>query len=100
MGKTRRACWRSWQGTDGILRLVNADRDSVAAPDVAHRGAPSPTVFWVPGTLMLWFGLWGVAEGSLGWAWVVWPVGLALLIIGAVAQGVAWGMDIHKERHP
>ena len=45
-------------------------------------------------------GLWGVAEGSLGWAWVVWPIGLALLIIGAVAQGVAWGMDIYKERHP
>ena len=57
-------------------------------------------MFWFPGTLMLGFGLWGVAEGDAGWAWAVWSAGLALLIVGAVAQGVAWGMDIHKERHP
>jgi hypothetical protein len=49
---------------------------------------------------MLWFGSWGVAEAGSGWAWGVGSLGLALLIVGAVAQGVAWGMDISKERHP
>lgn len=49
---------------------------------------------------MLWFGVWGVVEGSVAWAWGVRPVGLALLIVGGVAPGVVWGMDLHKERHP
>lgn len=49
---------------------------------------------------MLWFGSWGVAEGGIGWAWGVCSLGLALLIVGAVAQGVAWGMDISEDRHP
>jgi hypothetical protein len=80
--------------------VTTEDRKTVATPDAAQRGAPSPAVLWLPGTLMLWFGVWGVVEGSVAWAWGVWPVGLALLIVGGVAQGVVWGMDIHKERHP
>jgi hypothetical protein len=79
---------------------VTQDSDAVTTSKAARPVVPSPTMFWLPGTLMLWFGSWGVAEGGIGWAWGVWPVGLALLVVGAVAQGVAWGTDISKERHP
>jgi hypothetical protein len=49
---------------------------------------------------LLFIGPWTVAAGGLGLGWAFCAVGLALVLVGAVAQGVAWGMDIHKERHP
>ena len=55
---------------------------------------------WLPGTALLSIGLSMFADGGLSLGWVFGAVGLALLLVGAVAQGVAWGMDIHKERHP
>ena len=79
---------------------MTQDSDTVPTSEAARPVRPTPTIFWLPGTLMLCFGSWGVAEGGIGWAWGVWPLGLALLIVGAVAQGVAWGVDISKERHP
>jgi hypothetical protein len=70
------------------------------ASDMSQSSSPSPTVFWLPGTALLAIGPWLVTDGvpSLGWA--LCALGLALVLVGAVAQGVAWGMDIHKERHP
>lgn len=79
---------------------MDTDRDPMKQDEATKRYAPSPTLFWLPGTLMLWFGVWGVADAGIGWAWGVWPLGLALVIVGSVAQGVAWGMDVHKDRHP
>jgi len=68
---------------------------------VEQRSSPSPTVAWFPGTALLLIGLWLVADGGLlGLGWACCAVGVAFLLVGAVAQGVAWGMDIHKERHP
>lgn len=64
------------------------------------RGAQSPTVAWLPGSALLIIGLVMVDDGGLSLGWAFCAVGLALVIVGAVAQGVAWGMDIHKERHP
>ena len=65
-----------------------------------ERGAQSPTVAWLPGTALLAIGLLMGADGGLSLGWAFCAVGLALVLVGAVAQGVAWGMDIHKERHP
>ena len=64
------------------------------------RGAPTPAIVWLPGTALLCIGPWMVTDGGLSLGWWFCAVGLAMVIIGAVAQGVAWGMDIHKERHP
>jgi hypothetical protein len=64
------------------------------------RGAQSPTVAWFPGTVLLVIGLVMGTDGGLSLGWAFCAVGLALVLVGAVAQGVAWGMDIHKERHP
>lgn len=76
------------------------DSDAATTSEATRLLVPTPTIFWLPGTVMLCFGSWGVVDAGIGWAWFVWPLGLALLIVGAVAQGVAWGMDISKERHP
>lgn len=60
---------------------------------------PSPSAALVPGALLTFFGLWMATDGGplpLGLA--MFTVGLALLLTGAVAQGVAWGMDLHAER--
>ena len=70
------------------------------APEAVQRGALSPAVMWLPGTALLSIGLSMVAEGGLSLGWVFGAGGLALVLVGAVAQGVAWGMAIHKERHP
>jgi hypothetical protein len=68
--------------------------------EVRERGAPSPTVAWLPGTVLLFIGLGMVSQGGLDAGWAFVALGLAMTLLGAVAQGVAWGMDIHKERHP
>jgi hypothetical protein len=70
------------------------------ASDLSQRSSPSPTVFWLPGTALLAIGSWMVTGGVPGLGGVFCALGLALMLVGAVAQGVAWGMDIHKERHP
>ena len=65
-----------------------------------QRSSPSPTVLWLPGTAPLAIGSWLVTGGAPGLGWACCALGLALALVGAVAQGVAWGMDIHRERHP
>ncbi|WP_193605628.1 hypothetical protein [Nocardioides dongkuii] len=65
---------------------------------VTHDEAPpAPSSAWVPGAGLLFIGLWMVTDGGpllLGWAFFA--LGLSLLIIGATACGVAWGMDLHS----
>ncbi len=73
-------------------------RDQTAS--TTQRGAASTVIAWLPGTVLLCLGLWMVSDGGLGWGWMLCGLGLALVLVGGVAQGVAWGMDIHRERHP
>ena len=79
---------------------MNDDVAAGSTSDVGQRGAPSPTVAWLPGTVLLLIGLGMVSEGGLDVGWAFLALGFAMTLLGAVAQGVAWGMDIHKERHP
>ena len=74
--------------------------DVVSEEDSLRREAPSTAVAWLPGTALLVIGLWMVTAGGLPLGWLLCAAGLALVLVAAVAQGVAWGMDIHRERHP
>lgn len=67
--------------------------------DVPPRILPPTTmVALVPGVLLTFVGMWMLTDGgplALGWAAAV--LGLAFLLVGTVAQGVAWGMALHAE---
>ncbi|MGC4111706.1 MAG: hypothetical protein QM747_15060 [Nocardioides sp.] len=59
---------------------------------------PSPLIVVVPGTLLVFAGLWTVTDaGSLPLGWAAFAVGQALLLMGAVASGVAWGLQLHDD---
>lgn len=77
----------------------NDTRNAMAA-GVRQRGTPPPLAAWFPGTVLLWIGPWMIIDGGLSLGWAVCAFGLALVLVGAVAQGVAWGMGIHRDRYP
>jgi peptidoglycan/LPS O-acetylase OafA/YrhL len=60
---------------------------------------PSPGLALGLGIVLVFLGAWTLSDGELpqplGWACVV--VGAAFLLTGAVAKGVAWGLDLHAE---
>jgi hypothetical protein len=60
---------------------------------------PAPGLALLGGVLLVFLGAWTLSDGELpqplGWVSVV--VGAAFLITGAVAKGVAWGLDLHSE---
>jgi len=61
--------------------------------------AVSPSAALLPGIVLVFVGLWMVTDGgppAAGWA--SFAIGLALLLVGAVAQGVAWGLELHEQR--
>ena len=63
------------------------------------RVVTAPVALIAPGALLVFVGLWVVTDGGphpFGWACVA--LGLALLLPGAVAQGVAWGLALHESR--
>lgn len=52
----------------------------------------------MPGALLLFVGLWMVTDGGpLALGWASFAVGLAFLLVGAVAWGVVWGLDLHDD---
>jgi hypothetical protein len=65
-------------------------------PPVGGPTPPTPAFALVPGAVLTFLGVWAVAEGEfplLGLALLV--VGVAFLLTGAIAKGVAWGLDLH-----
>jgi hypothetical protein len=81
---------------------------SVADP--AHPSTGSGTESWtpaqplaalLPGVLLVFAGLWMVTDnGPLALGWACFAVGIGFVLVGAVAWGVAWGMDLHDHRRP
>ncbi|GGO86023.1 hypothetical protein GCM10011584_07380 [Nocardioides phosphati] len=68
--------------------------------DLPARWAPaSPAVALVPGVVLVVLGAWAVSDGELPapFSWVLVAVGVAFLITGAVAKGVAWGLALRDE---
>jgi hypothetical protein len=56
-----------------------------------------PAAAIVPGILLMTVGLFVVSDSDvlvLGWS--CFAVGLAFLVMGTVARGVAWGLAIHE----
>lgn len=75
------------------------------SPQTAHLPprweVPSPVFAIAPGVLLLFLGAWMVSDQGplpLGWACVA--LGSAFLLTGAVAKGIAWGLEIHAGDHP
>lgn len=71
--------------------------DSPSRSGTEPRWAPaSPITVVLPGVVLLFVGLWMVTDGgSLPTGWAFFAIGLTLLLVGAVAWGVAWGLDLH-----
>ena len=78
------------------------------AGSAGPRKGPEPAPRWAPashgatllaGVVLLFLGLWTVTgSGSLAIGWAAVAVGWGLTLVGAVAQGVAWGLDLHDDR--
>lgn len=50
-----------------------------------------------PGVFLVFVGFWMVSDQgpiALGWACVA--LGQAFLIVGAVAKGIVWGLELHR----
>jgi hypothetical protein len=81
--------------------MSDAERSSRATTTAPRWAPPSPVVALVPGVVMVFAGIWMVTgSGSLPLGWAFFSIGQALLVVGAVAWGVAWGMDLHAENRP
>lgn len=69
-------------------------------PEIGPRWAPFPPGgVLLAGVLLLFLGLWTVTDaGPLALGWAAFAVGLAFMLVGAVAQGVVWGLDLRDDR--
>ncbi len=58
-----------------------------------------PIAAVAPGVVLVALGLWIVTDGGpLALGWSMFAIGSALLLIGTIAWGVAWGLDLHNDR--
>ncbi|NPC98508.1 hypothetical protein [Nocardioides sp. zg-DK7169] len=65
--------------------------------DEAGRSPGEPSAVVVPGIVLVVAGLWMLTDnGPLVVGWACATVGLALLLVGSVAWGVAWGLGLHE----
>lgn len=77
---------------------ASSSSSSSASGSADGPGSPSSVV--VPGVVLVFAGLWMVTDpgGPLGIGWACFAVGLALLLVGVVAAGVAWGLHLDELR--
>ena len=59
----------------------------------------------VPAPAVTWRWARPLSVPVFGWSrvrveWAFFAIGSGCLLVGSVAQDVAWGMDIYRERHP
>ena len=60
---------------------------------------PSTGLALFPGVLLLFVGLWMVSDhGPLALGWACVSIGFATTLVGAVALGTAWGLEIDHRR--
>lgn len=66
--------------------------------------SPAPAVAIVPGVLVTALGLWALLHGDVSLlAVVALPVGITFTLLGVVAKGVEWGINVqqqHRDRIP
>ncbi|MQW74535.1 hypothetical protein GHK92_01465 [Nocardioides sp. dk4132] len=77
------------------------DARAQQAPVTDPDSAPAPPVsVGLPGAVLLFAGLWMVTDpgGPLVIGWACFTVGLALLLVGVIAAGVAWGLRLDAHR--
>jgi hypothetical protein len=85
---------RTWQ-TPAVFDAADSQDRSGTEP---HWAPVSPIAVILPGIVLLFAGLWMVTDnGPLATGWAFFAIGLALLLVGTVARGVAWGLDLHAD---
>jgi hypothetical protein len=58
-----------------------------------------PIATFLPGAALLFLGLWLVTDGGpLPLGWGLFATGLTMVLVGTVAQGVAWGLALSDLR--
>lgn len=78
--------------------MTDAPGSPTSSTTAPRWAPPSPVAVLLAGVVLVFAGLWMVTDGgSLPFGWASFAVGLALLMVGAVAWGVAWGLDLHAE---
>ena len=80
--------------------MADSARPSKGSETAGWTPAP-PLAAVLPGVLLVFVGLWMVTDGGPpGLGWAAFAVGAGSLLVGAVAWGVAWGMDLYDHRRP
>lgn len=61
--------------------------------------SPAPMVAIVPGLVVTAVGLWALLHGDVSLlAAVALPAGISALLLGVVAKGVEWGINIQQQQ--
>lgn len=67
---------------------------------VPHQfNVPAPFIAMIPGVIAVAVGIHLIVIDAAAWIGAVLiPIGALLLMIGGIAQGVAWGIDLERQR--
>jgi hypothetical protein len=80
--------------------MTETPRSRIATNPPPRWAPPSPSAALIPGIVLVFSSLWMLTDhGPLVVGWACFTIGLAFLLTGTVAQGVAWGLNLHKAQH-